>query len=432
MTAQTGPLNHGQLSQLRDDESLPPAGRHQPNVGRAMPLPDGVPVARLREAMRRLAVRHPALRTTYLLDDPARLRQVVHPADAVVVDLPEVAVPAGADAGAFAEEHTETLKRQVFDLTRELPWRAAVITREGRPTHLVTVIHHIAADLWSEGLLGRDLGALLAGGEPTGPVDCPLDLALAQHSARGRAAQQATERYLREVYTAAASAVVPDVVAAPMVRVNAVLDSRIAVTGAARRAAELRATVPSLSVPGLILAAYAWTVHGTMGVADLMISSLVNNRLQPGSAELVGNMVQWARVISHRDPGQSFEAYAGELHHATLEAYRHGCYDVDLDSRVRHEVEETVGPIRFEINYNYAQYEPEPLPADAPPWRIRKVPAPYYGGPGFYLVAYLGSSHLELTGRTRWQGLRHAEMETFLSDVHELLQPTGGGANRPA
>lgn len=419
----TGPLTRGQLSQLRDDESLPPEGRHQPNVPRARPLVGAIPLSRVHHAMHRVRARHPALRTTYDLADPDRLRQVVHPADAESAEIPQVAVPAGADPTDFAEGYARELASRVFDLTAEEPWRVAVVTLDGRPTHLVTAIHHIAADLWSENLLAEDLLTLLSGGEPTAPVDSPLDLATAQHSARGRADHAETEAYLRDVYTAAAATSAAAVLTSPKVLVNAVLDSRTAVRGAALRAAELRATIPGMSVPNLVLAAFCYTTHRVMGVDSLMISSLCNNRMYPGAARMVGNMVQWARVMSHHQPEQGFDEYAGHLHRAALRAYRHACYDVDVDTRIRHDVESTVGPIHFEVNYNYAQYEPERLPADAPQWRVRKVPAPYYGGPGFYLVAYYGS-HLELTGRTRWEGFSHAQMEAFLTEVHRLLLPT--------
>jgi hypothetical protein len=418
--ATTGPLTLGQLSQLRDTASLPPDARYQANVWRVGPLPPGVSVAAIRDAVIAIRARHAALRSTYHLDT---VEQVVRPAGELDYELPVVPVPDGAVPDVFAYRLVRLLTTHAFDLTVEEPWRIVVVTTDGVPSHLLSVLHHVAVDLWSERLVTSDYETLLSGGSFTEPAASPLELALAQHSPAGLAERAASADYLREVYTAAARTPARGLVASPKVLVNAVLDSRIAVTGAMARAAEIRSVAPSFSVPSLILAAFCHAAHRIFGVADILVHTLSNNRLQPGSATLVSNMVQWARLVSQYTPGEPFEDFAARVHENSLRAYRFGCYDVDLDQAIRQEVESTVGPIGCEISLNYAQAEPDPLPADVSHWRLRKVPAPYYGGPAFYLMVYYGTSHLELTGRTRLEDVSHGDMEAFLRTIHELLLP---------
>ncbi|MFC5286564.1 condensation domain-containing protein [Actinokineospora guangxiensis] len=416
----TGPLTFGQLSQLRDTASLPPDARYQANVWRAGQLPPGATAAGIRRAVTAIRARHAGLRSCYHLEE---FTQTVRPVGDEEQPVAVVAAPAETPAPVFAERLARLLASREVDLTTEEPWRVVVVTEDGRPSHLVTVVHHIAADLWSENLIAADFEHLLGGGEFSTPADSPLELALAQHSPRRHAERTATEDYLREVYTAAAQTPARDRGAAPMVTVNAVLDSRAAVAGAARRAADLRAHSPSFSVPSLVLAAFCHTAHRVLGATDILVHTLSSNRLHPGAATLVGNMVQWAHLVSTHQDGEPFEEFACRLHDNAVRAYRFGCYDVDADDRIRRDVESTIGPIGCEISLNYAQAEPAALPTTAPDLRLRAVPAPYYGGPEFYLMAYYGS-HVELTGRTRLERFTHPEMENFLLSLHELLLPS--------
>jgi len=424
-TTTTGPLTFGQLSQLRDADSQPPEGRHQVNVKRVTPLDTGVSAEALRHAAHRLRARHEGLRTTYDLHDPARLRQLVHPpGHPVPVDIPEIAVPAGEDPRAFADRLAEQLQARLFDLATEEPWRIAIVTVAGRPAYFVTVLHHIIADLWSDTVIAEDFQALLDDQEPRGPAGSPLQLARAQHAAN----RQADEAYQRQVYTRAAAASAFDAVASPKVLVNAVLDTETAFLAAARKAAAPGASIPGLSMPSLTLAAYCYAAHRTLGVDNIMVSALTSNRWYPGTARLVGNMVQWARIPSRHIEGQPFEEFARQLHENSLLGYRHACYDVDTDDRIRREVASTAGPIGLEINLNYAPIEPEPLTEDTPDGQVVDVPVPYYGGPAFYLIVNHGH-RLRLIGRTRWVGFEHAAMSAFLTEIHDILV---NGDSRPA
>lgn len=49
--------------------------------------------------------------------------------------------------------------KQVFDLKKELPIRVYFYSTNGVCTHASIIVHHIAFDAWSQGLLERDLAA---------------------------------------------------------------------------------------------------------------------------------------------------------------------------------------------------------------------------------------------------------------------------------
>ncbi|MFE3515084.1 amino acid adenylation domain-containing protein [Streptomyces sp. NPDC059166] len=130
------------------------------NIPVAVRLKGDIDVAALKAAVRDVVVRHEALRTRYP-DTDGRPRQEIVDAEAVHMDLPVV---------ALSERALREAARRGFDLATELPLRA-MLFRLGAEEHvLLLVVHHIAADGWSIGLLGTDLAqayeARCGGGAP--------------------------------------------------------------------------------------------------------------------------------------------------------------------------------------------------------------------------------------------------------------------------
>jgi hypothetical protein len=425
--AVTGPLSYGQLSVWRDVELFPPEGRHQANICRLEKITTPLTADQIQAAFGQLRRRHEALRTTYDLSRPDRLRQVVRPPGSEPARLTEVPVPVGGDPDAVAEAAAAGLTGRPFDLSTEESWRLAAVVRGGRVTHLILVVHHIAVDKWAEDLLERDLQALLTGQPTSTPAGSPLDLARAQHSAAWRDRRHGAEEHLRRVYTTAARAATAPVATAGVATVKVNLRSWTGLAAARAKAGALRASAPSFSLPSLVLAAYCHTAHQVTGATDILVNAMTANRLHAGTATMVSSMNQWARMVSHHVPGEPFDRFALRLHDDSLTGYRHGCYDVDLDVRLRREAEASGGPIGAEIFFNYVQStaapDEEDTAADRPDWRVRRLPANFLGGPAFYLVASQGH-RLELTARTRWSDVDGVAMEGFLTGVHDLLFPT--------
>lgn len=423
----TGPLSFGQLSVWRDVELFPPEGRHQANITRIEPLGGTFYPDQIEAAFARVRRRHEGLRTTYELAEPERLRQVVRSVDAVPAPVTQVPVPPGADPDAVAAATAAELGGQPFDLATEEPWRlAVVVSGGGRASHLVLILHHIAADHWAEDLIENDLKAALAGQPAAVPAGSPLELARAQHGPAWRERRAAAEGHLRGVYTAAARGGLPPVPLAPTAAVKANLRSWTGLAGAAATAAALRARAPSLSLPSVVLAAYCHTVHRTTGVPTLLVNAMAANRVHAGTPTMVSSMNQWARIVSHHVPGEPFAEYVLRLHADSLAGYRHGCYDVDLDVALRREAERVYAPIGAEVCFNFVQSTATPDEDDRHPpergWLLRHLPAAFLGGPAFYLVASQGH-RLELTARTRWRDFDDAAMADFLAGVHDLVVP---------
>ncbi|WP_405358697.1 amino acid adenylation domain-containing protein [Kitasatospora sp. NBC_00085] len=139
----------------------------------------------LTEALGDVVRRHAALRTVFPEIAGEPWQQVVAPTEVAgrfTVEFAECA--AGEPAGPV-----DLACRHEFDLTSELPVRASLFATGTAEHVLVLVLHHIAADGWSLGLVERDLGtayaARRAGAEPVWPA---LPLEYPEHAVRQRSA----------------------------------------------------------------------------------------------------------------------------------------------------------------------------------------------------------------------------------------------------
>ncbi|MFB4300561.1 amino acid adenylation domain-containing protein [Actinomadura sp. NTSP31] len=171
----------------------------------------GVDRRALAAALTDLAERHQVLRTVFPAVDGEPTLRVVPPPE--VLRVVEVE-PGGAD------EAVASIAGEGFDVSTEPPLRAALVV-DGRAEVLVLVLHHIAADGWSMGPLGRDLAtayaARCAGTSPQWPA-LPVqyaDFAAWQRELLG-AADDPDSLLARELrYWAGALDGVPDQLALP-------------------------------------------------------------------------------------------------------------------------------------------------------------------------------------------------------------------------
>ncbi|MGW4690752.1 condensation domain-containing protein, partial [Streptomyces sp. NPDC004244] len=110
----------------------------------------------LRGALADVVGRHEALRTVFPAADGTPYQKVL-PAEEVDVALP--VLPAAEDT---LRSTMAALAGAVFDLSRELPFRATLLELGPQQHVLLLVVHHIASDGWSNAPLMRDLGTAYA------------------------------------------------------------------------------------------------------------------------------------------------------------------------------------------------------------------------------------------------------------------------------
>ena len=152
---QSAPLSFAQqrlwfLSQLEPERS-------SYNEANAIRLVGPLDVQALQSAFNQLMTRHEVLRTTINMMD-GEPRQIVH--NSIAVALPVIDLRATAPSDRDAQVHMALLNtiRRPFDLSRDLPMRVLLVRLDDQEHILLKIIHHIATDGWSSGIVWRELG----------------------------------------------------------------------------------------------------------------------------------------------------------------------------------------------------------------------------------------------------------------------------------
>ena len=133
--------------------------------------------AALGRAVRALGLRHETLRTRFVLVGEQAMQRI-DPDPALTLEFADLRVDAAGDERLVQRERAcseagARLFATAFDLGRDLPLRAQLLQVHDEAFELQLVVHHIAADGWSMGVMYEDLGRLYAAELEGGPADLP-------------------------------------------------------------------------------------------------------------------------------------------------------------------------------------------------------------------------------------------------------------------
>ncbi|MFI9236941.1 amino acid adenylation domain-containing protein [Streptomyces sp. NPDC053079] len=152
------------------------------NIPLAMRIRGGLNVGHLARAVSIVVGRHEALRTAFG-EDGGEPVQRISPAEDVAVPVVVVPGDSPAERLAAARELAGAEIAEPFDLAVGPLFRAKVLRLDEQDHVLVLIVHHVATDAWSQGVLVRELsaayGALVAGRTPALP---PLPVQYADYA----------------------------------------------------------------------------------------------------------------------------------------------------------------------------------------------------------------------------------------------------------
>ncbi|MBC2876586.1 MULTISPECIES: non-ribosomal peptide synthetase [Streptomyces] len=250
------------------------------HVGMAFRLDGAVDTGALREALRRLVARHPALRTAFVPAAEGLRQEVGAPYDPWVT---------GTDTGDEAQRRFLTAP---FDLARPEMFHTRWLPDGDGGGTLLLRLHHIAIDGWSLNVLFEEVSAayaaLVSGAEPEEPaaVPTPLDFAGWQAAwfatpgyAEQRAALRARLDGVEEAEPALPSLPRP---AEPGRLLRTTLD------GERRAVLDRLCADLGLTRFQLLLGVYAWSLYGVAGRTRPRLAGPVANRPVREFADSVG------------------------------------------------------------------------------------------------------------------------------------------------
>ncbi|WP_214324847.1 non-ribosomal peptide synthetase [Nonomuraea sediminis] len=303
------PLSFGQQRLWFLDRLEP--GNPEYLVPLGVAVPEDAGEDQVRAALEALAARHAVLRTRYEVERGEPV-QVVDPEP--VIDLE--AVRGRPLAQVVAEE-----LRGGFDLERGPVWRARLIRDSGV---LLLVVHHIACDGWSMGVLRRELAELLHAGAPApAPRQSYADFARWQ---RDRLDGEPMERLIgywrRELDGLAPLELPTDRPRPPRWRPDGdTVEVRLPAQ-TARQVAELGRQSGATPFMAL-LAVFAELLRRYSGQDDVAVGTPVAGRVRPELDDLVGFFVNTLVLRCATGGEQSFRALTDRVRQAALGAFAH-------------------------------------------------------------------------------------------------------------
>ncbi|WP_452299632.1 amino acid adenylation domain-containing protein [Microtetraspora fusca] len=280
-------------------------------------------VEALRLAVVDLAERHEVLRSTvevrdaepYAVTGPASRVMVEAVADLVGRSLPDPAVAARLDE----------LARRPFRLAEEYPLRAAILVLGPREHVLSLVLHHIASDAWSRGVLLRDLADLYAARTGAGPAPAPLDRQFADIAEWQRMAAESAE----SGWWATQLDGMPAEIALPADRVRpaapgtgvGLLDLELPDDLAAR--VRGLASAHGATVFMVLLAGLQAMLARVSGGSDIGVAVPESGRRHPETERLIGCFLQTLVIRTSVEDGLTGGDLVGRARAETLDAFAH-------------------------------------------------------------------------------------------------------------
>jgi hypothetical protein len=272
-----------------------------------------------------------------------------------VLELP--VIEAGtADPAGLAEQVEQDFHSRPFELERDWPIRAAVITVNGRVSHLIVVYLHLAMDGGGTEALLADLAARdPVTGEPAGPVTAiqPLELARRQAEPAAQRQSAAAMRYLERVLRS----VDPKLLGEPRWDGPAGYRPIRYRTPATLLALERIVAEQGVPASSVVSAMYAVALGRLLGRGDVWTMMLVSNRFRPGLAGTVGLIVQ-SSPFQLDVAGVSLAAVVARARASMLQTYKNAYYDGRHREEVLDRVQRELGvPIETGNYFNDRRVE---------------------------------------------------------------------------
>ncbi|CAM2828326.1 non-ribosomal peptide synthetase [Prescottella defluvii] len=283
----------------------------------------------LRAAVGDVIVRHESLRTVYPEIDGVGT-QVIRPASQVEMSLDPIAVGVDGLASALGD-----LARSTFDVTREVPLRAALYELSPTEHVLALVVHHIAADGFSMGPLTRDIMvAYTARCSDSRPAWEPLpvqyaDYALWQREVLGAEGDPDSPLSQQIAYWAERLAGVPEQLDLPADRTRPAVASgrgathRFAVDASTHRAIVALAQRTNTTPFMVVHAGLSVLLARLGGTSDVAIGTPVAGRGDAAIDDVVGMFVNTLVLRTAVDGGESFADLLRSVREIDLAAFAH-------------------------------------------------------------------------------------------------------------
>ena len=291
-----------------------------------------VDVSAVQQSFQILLRRHAALRTTY------PLRQG-NPSQWIAPDAQVNFASASLEAASWAAYQDRLLAeiRRPFDLERGPIMRVRLFSRSARDHLFVLVVHHIAIDFWSLGVLLSEFRELYPAVQAGTPLPLPplqvqyTDYVQWQRALLAGAAGERLWAYWQQQLAGELPVLqLPVDRSRPPVQTYHGASQPFRLSESLTRNLHALAQREGVTLYMILLAAVQILLYRYTGQDDILVGSPMAGRNQPQFRQLVGYCVNVVVLRGNLSGNPAFRTFLGQVRHTVLDALRHADYPFPL------------------------------------------------------------------------------------------------------
>jgi amino acid adenylation domain-containing protein len=333
----------------------------------------------LERAIETMVHRHEPLRTRFVIEDN-HPRQVVDP-EGTPIEVVELAGLDAAERDERAAQLAVEHSLRPFDLSRDVPFRAAIVRFAADDHALLATAHHIALDGWSVPLVLDELGvayAARAQGRPSALPELAFRYVDFAEWQRDPASNDASARGI--AYWTARLGTAPVPAELPLDHKRGVALSGRArlrfheVSGALRDAANELARREGATLFMVLLAVFKALIYRASGATDIVVGSPIACRTQPELERMIGCFINTIALRTDVSGRPTFRALVQRVRETALGAYEHQDVPFELVTQLTTASRDAGREPLFRLLFALA-----PPTGDTPGWdglAVSRIPMP--------------------------------------------------------
>ncbi|GAB4217019.1 MAG: hypothetical protein OHK0022_58860 [Roseiflexaceae bacterium] len=320
------PLSPGQRALWFLHQLAPESAAY--NIASAVRIHGTLDVPALRRSIQRLIDRHPALRTTFAMQDGEAV-QYVHARGELAFEQ--------QDAAGWSQDELERWlqaeSQRPFDLERGPLLRIALLDRAANEHILLVTVHHSISDLWSLAVLARELSVLYPAERAGTATELPAPALRYTDYVRwqgellaGPEGQRQWEFWKEHLAGAATTLNLPtDRPRPPIQTYNGAVQTFGLDAGLTRRLKDL-AEASGATLYTVLLAAFEVLLYRYSGQHDFVIGTPTAGRSRAEFTDLAGYFVNSVALRANLAGAPSFAQLIERVRQSSLSAFAHQDY----------------------------------------------------------------------------------------------------------
>ncbi|MCE9671221.1 non-ribosomal peptide synthase/polyketide synthase [Myxococcus stipitatus] len=299
------------------------------NIPVAVELKGALDAAALERALRELVRRHEVLRT-HIQSTPEGAIQRISEAPALTYTHDDLRAMPFGERRPEAERRALEEARRPFDLSRDPVMRATLLRLDEHEHLLVLVVHHVASDGWSMGVVIHEVATLYSAfskGQPSPLPELPVqyaDYAAWQREwLQGETLESQLTWWRRQLAGAPEALELPtDRPRPPVQGSRGALLKQVLPPALARELGAL-ARREDATLFMTLMAAFQVLIHRYSGQEDIVVGTDIANRNRAATEGLIGFFVNQLVLRARIVPGMGFRELLARVRETTLESYAH-------------------------------------------------------------------------------------------------------------